>query len=135
MPDSQPETQQSQPNHQGVCPFCKEDIKVDAVRCSHCGANLGPSGWRMLPRGRRPIRCLPRKRTASDQVDVAGVAPELAGSELQMANASGICPECNDLEIDDIGIWVLVECSPGQCVYALTAASTSMFDDEWRLMV
>jgi hypothetical protein len=50
-----------------------------------------------------------------------------------MADASGTCPECNDLEIDDIGIWVLVECSPGQCVYELTAASRSMFDDEWRL--
>ena len=38
--------------------------------------------------------------------------------------------ECNDLEIDDIGIWVLVEYSRGQCLYARTAASTSMFDDE-----
>ncbi len=52
-----------------------------------------------------------------------------------MADASGICPDCNDLEIDDIGIWVLVECSPGQCVYELTAASRSMFDNDWRLRV
>ena len=135
MPDSQPETQQSQPNHQGVCPFCKEDIKVDAVRCRHCGANVGPSGWRMLPRGRRPVRCLPRKPTSSGRLDVPDVPPEPGDSESPMADASGTCPECNDLEIDDIGIWVLVECSPGQCAYELTAASRSMFDDEWRLLV
>ena len=76
MADSQSETQQSQPSHQGVCPFCKEEIKADAVRCSHCGANVGPSGWRMLPRGRRPVRCLPRKRTSSDRVDAPDVPPD-----------------------------------------------------------
>ena len=135
MADSQSETQQSQPSHQGVCPFCKEEIKADAVRCSHCGANVGPSGWRMLPRGRRPVRCLPRTRTSSDRVDAPDVPPEPGESELRMANASGTCPDCNDLEIDDIGIWVLVECSPNQCVYELTAASRSMFDDDWRLRV
>jgi hypothetical protein len=64
---------------------------------------------------------------------VPDVRRERGGSELQAADASGVCPDCNDLEIDDIGIWVLVECSPGQCVYALTAASRSMFDDDWRL--
>ena len=128
MSDSQAEVQQSSPNHQGVCPYCKEDIKVDAVRCRHCGANVGPSGWRMLPPGRRPVRCVPRQRASSD-------GPDAGGSEVPMANASGVCPECNDLEIDDIGIWVLVECSPGQCVYALTAASRSMFDDDWRLRI
>jgi len=124
MADSQPQAQQSQPSHQGVCPFCKEDIKVDAVRCRHCGANLGPSGWRVLPRGRRPVRCLPRKGSSSER-----------GESGLSADASGTCPDCNDLEIDDIGIWVLVECSPGQCVYELTAASRSMFDDDWRLLV
>jgi len=22
------------------CPICKEDVKIDALRCKHCGANL-----------------------------------------------------------------------------------------------
>jgi hypothetical protein len=103
MSDSQAETQQSQRNDQ----------------------------YRLLPPGKRPIRCLPRQRASSDRPDVP---PDPDGSPgPKPADASGICPDCNDIEIDDIGIWVLVECSPGQCVYALTAASRSMFDDDWKL--
>jgi hypothetical protein len=88
-----------------------------------------PNQWRRLPQGRRPVRCLPRMRTSSDRYDTGDVRPG------ELANASGACPDCNDLEIDDIGIWVLVECSPNQCVYELTAASRSMFDDDWRLLL
>ena len=88
-----------------------------------------------MPRGRRPVRCLPRQRVSSDRLDEPDVPPERGASVGPMADATGFCPDCNDLEIDDIGIWVLVECSPGQCVYALVAASRTMFDDDWRLRV
>ena len=86
---------------------------------------LESSGYRALPQGRRPVRCMPRDRSATDRGEPGG----------QAADASGVCPDCNDLEIDGVGIWVLVECSPNQCVYELTAASRDMFDDDWKLRI
>ena len=28
------------PSHHGICPFCKEEIKREAVKCKHCGSML-----------------------------------------------------------------------------------------------
>lgn len=36
MSDDQPATR--------PCPFCKEDIKADALRCKHCHAAINPAG-------------------------------------------------------------------------------------------
>ncbi len=37
------------PQFEKVCPFCREDVKVDSFRCKHCNANLIRGGW-LFPR-------------------------------------------------------------------------------------
>lgn len=34
---------QEEVSHEGVCPFCKEDIKIGAIKCKHCGSDLQSS--------------------------------------------------------------------------------------------
>jgi len=105
----------SMPAHQGVCPFCKEDIKTDAVRCRHCGANVGLGGDMTLPHGRRPTRHIPRLRTTPDvrQLPRGGSEPTLA------ADPSDVCEGCAPYDVDDVGIWVFLECSEHYCIYEL----------------
>jgi hypothetical protein len=30
----------TRPDHEGVCPFCKEEINVEAITCKHCQADV-----------------------------------------------------------------------------------------------
>ena len=32
------------PSHDGVCPYCKEKIHPEAVKCKHCGSKLDADG-------------------------------------------------------------------------------------------
>ena len=56
------------------CPFCKEEVKVDATRCMHCQARNPTPGETNRPRhlpvlqGGHPTRCHPCKNCKTDLV-------------------------------------------------------------------
>jgi predicted amidophosphoribosyltransferase len=83
------------PDHQGVCPYCQEDIKPEAIRCKHCQANL--AALRRVPRGQ-----------ASEEP--GGTGP------IRASAPAG----CNDYEIDESGsIWKFVGDNEDECFYEL----------------
>jgi hypothetical protein len=86
-----------------ACPFCKEEIKTSATRCMHCHADIPPGadGRKRLPiiQGRR-IRALAHR--------VPTISP--------LAN-EGPSSACNDLEIDDEGVWEYIGEDDDNCYY------------------
>jgi hypothetical protein len=58
----------------GVCPFCKEHINPEAIRCMHCKSNLAPSEpdvffQERYPKGfARQVRQIPRLSLSRYQI-------------------------------------------------------------------
>jgi hypothetical protein len=88
----------TRPDHGGVCPLCREEIKADAVRCKHCKATLVPGPWSVLVRLRHPERITTR-RPVDDLVELGGLRRGLRRGELSLPErasadrASGGCAE------------------------------------------
>jgi hypothetical protein len=84
-----------------ACPICKEEIKVAATRCIHCHAEIPPGAD-----GRaRPPMIMGRRIRA-----MAHTAPKATFN-------AGPSSACNDLEIDDAGIWEYIGEDDDYCYY------------------
>jgi hypothetical protein len=92
-------------NNSRACPFCKEDIKTGATRCIHCLADIpaGANGRARPPviQGRR-IRAFAHRVPTTAPVAIANNGPSSA---------------CNDLEIDDAGVWEYIGEDENYCYY------------------
>src|SRR5262249_28450702 len=123
------------------CPFCKEDVKVDAIRCKHCQATIPaekPSHGGICPFCKEQInpeaiRCMYCKAdlAPSEQHPPMRLvtrrqttAPNLS-TRLRVKRRCAGCnattradPGCNDVEIDEEGgTWCFVESSEHYCIY------------------
>jgi hypothetical protein len=148
MPVEESETRQ--------CPFCKEEVKADAIRCKHCQAAIRPlqpdhrgicpfcketinpeaircshCGASLAPPEQYPYYAErpPIRHVPRRQVRVVA----RRGSEWPMPTRplARSAPEgCNDYEIDSDGTWTFIGVSEnGDCMYELTdpIASTPGF--------
>jgi hypothetical protein len=96
------------------CPFCKEEIKAAAVRCKHCLSDLTKHGCGCGGRAR-----IGRSGGGHDAEVSRGAGFE--GGEVPRVRvfarrASGDA-DCNDIEIDDDGIWCFIGDADGLCFY------------------
>jgi hypothetical protein len=88
-----------------ACPFCKEEIKVAATRCMHCRAEI-PAG--ADGRARPPVILGRRIRALAHRVSANAPAATFN---------SGPSSACNDLEIDDAGVWEYIGEDDDYCYY------------------
>lgn len=130
MPDQKPATRQ--------CPFCKEEVKVGAVRCKHCQAAIPlekPDHKGVCPFCKEninpeAIRCMhckadlgPAERDVSFQKRFyRGLALRSRGAApgtLRLRRASGLplARECPPALMDGSSMWCLVEFDGEYCIY------------------
>jgi predicted amidophosphoribosyltransferase len=122
------------------CPFCKEEVKVDAIRCKHCQATIlaeKPNHGGICPFCKEQInpnaiRCMHCKVNLAPSEQYSSVrlvtrrqttSPNLL-TQHRVNNRSIGCtqttradPGCNDYEFDDDGVWCFVESSEHYCIY------------------
>jgi Double zinc ribbon len=142
MPAQESETRQ--------CPFCKEEVRADAVRCKHCQAAiplLKPDHQGVCPFCKESInteaiRCKhcganlappeqyfdyperpPTRRVQRRQATTpVAYVPRPRERRVPRRLLAQSAPEgCNDYEIDGAGIWTFKKVDEdGNCVYELT---------------
>jgi hypothetical protein len=124
------------------CPFCKEEVKVDAIRCKHCQATIpaekpnhggicpfckeqiNPEAIRCMHckadlspvEQHSPMRLVTHRQTTAPNLLTRGRVKQRWTGGTQPTRAD---PGCNDYEIDDDGIWCFVESSEHYCIYEL----------------
>jgi hypothetical protein len=123
-----------------LCPFCKEEVKADAVRCKHCQAAIPPRTpphegvCPFCKEGIHPeaIRC---RHCKSDLAVLAGHKKLLPRAAARNTSAELPCepattraaPEhCAGCPVDHYGydldghlvLWVLESCDEKYCIYA-----------------
>jgi hypothetical protein len=81
----------TRPDHGGVCPLCREEIKADAIRCMHCKATLVPSSLSVLGPVRHPERIM-RRRPLDDPFELAGLRRGLRSRGLRSPDPASADP-------------------------------------------
>lgn len=84
------------PTHGGICPYCKEAINPEALRCKHCTASVGPARigekWGEVPdTGPLPIEFVQAMARAAEPPDGTSAWPPDHGIAQWPA---GGCAEC-----------------------------------------
>jgi hypothetical protein len=120
------------------CPFCKEEVKVDALRCKHCQATIPPE--KPTHRGVCPfckeninpeaIRCMhckanlapPELHACGQERSPRGFSPPYqmtAPAALRLRRVSGLlrARECPPAMMDGSTMWCLVDFDGEYCTY------------------
>jgi len=115
------------------CPFCKEEVKAEAVRCKHCQASILPTepGHKGIcpfckeSINPQAIRCRHCKADLLSPLQSTGryvraksrrVTRRQPGSPASLASAH--CAGCAEYEIFDGVSYVLYDCDANWCYYA-----------------
>ena len=94
------------------CPYCKEEIHRDALRCKHCHADIAPGFGSALG----TQKAVPHGTRLADAVG-GGETLDLRVFGVERLKAdTGQCPP---LDSDDVGIWVFVAENETDCFYEL----------------
>jgi hypothetical protein len=94
MPDQKPSTR--------PCPYCHEEIRLDALRCSHCkGAGIKQAVATQVPSARTSVQKVSPERGKVKYDDLPPCPPAI----LDEAPGGGV------------GVWVLVESTDTTCTY------------------
>jgi hypothetical protein len=80
----------TRPDHGGVCPLCREEIKADAIRWMRCKATLVPGTWSVF--GVRRLERITRRRPVDDLVELGGLRRGLRSGELPLPDSASADP-------------------------------------------
>ena len=95
------------------CPYCKEEIRSDALRCKHCHADIAPGFGSAI--GSK--KAVPHGTRLADTVGGGpSLDPRIFGEKSIAQDSSSQCPP---LDSDDQGIWVYVAENETDCFYEL----------------
>src|SRR6266498_2614016 len=101
------------------CPFCKEEVKIEAIRCMHCQANLASAGASFHERSSGGFS--PALQTSAPVLRLrhASVLPHFCScsgraSALKRSDRASVCPPAI---MDSSTKWCLVESDEESCTY------------------
>ena len=103
------------------CPYCKEQIRAEAVRCPHCQARIVPGLATRASQASYAQGAAPRRRYRRLESERAGVTwAALQGLEpVDPQPRADVCPEAilDEAPGGGVGVWVLVESDESTCTY------------------
>ena len=95
------------------CPYCKEEIRSDALRCKHCHADIAPGFGSAIG----STKAVPHGTRLADTVGGGlNLDPRVFGEKPIKQDSSSQCPP---LDSDDKCIWVYVAENETDCFYEL----------------
>jgi hypothetical protein len=130
MPDQASETR--------PCPFCKEEVKADAIRCKHCLAMIPPEKpdhkgvcpfckEKINPEATRCMHCkanlgpagldAPLQTRSGRSLGLRTPKPPPAALRLRRGPGVHRASECPPAMMDGSSMWCLVEFDGEYCIY------------------